>query len=146
MLKACCLWFVILKRYVELTRPKIESRDPIFFTGTRARSRVPGNDRLFPRGSEFGPNPKIPACPVIQLRPRPVNWIVSYSQNDHFVIYDIEYQFLGMDAENYKFSLFFQQCKEQWVVVNRESDASGQWCWQVQLCLFESWDPLLIHF
>ena len=73
MLKACWLWFVILKKYVELTRPKIESRDPIFFIGTRARSRVSGNDRLFPRGSEFGPNLEIPASPVIQLRPRPEN-------------------------------------------------------------------------
>ena len=32
MLKACWLWFVISKKYVELTRPKIESCDPIFFT------------------------------------------------------------------------------------------------------------------
>ena len=64
---------------MELTRPKIESRDPIFFTGARARSRVPGNDRMFPRGSrgsEFGPNPEIPASPAIQLRPQPVKvWI-----------------------------------------------------------------------
>ena len=59
--------------YVEFTRPKIESRDPIFFTGTRSRSRVSGNDQLFPHGSEFGPNPEIPASPVIQLRPRPDN-------------------------------------------------------------------------
>ena len=56
---------------MELTRPKIESRDPILFTGGRARSRVSGNDRLFPRGFEFGPNPEIPASPVIQLRPGP---------------------------------------------------------------------------
>ena len=62
---------------MELTRPKIESRDPIFFTGTRSRSRVSGNDRLFPRGSEFGPNPEIPASPVIQLRPRPGTYLVS---------------------------------------------------------------------
>ena len=72
MLKTYWLWFVILKKYVELTRPKIESRDPIFFTGARARSRVSGNDRMFPFGSEFGPNPEIPASPAIQLRPRPV--------------------------------------------------------------------------
>ena len=71
MLEACCLWFVILKKYVELTRPKIESRYPIFFTGTRARSQVSGNDRLFRHGSEFRPNPEIPASPVIQLGPRP---------------------------------------------------------------------------
>ena len=44
MLKACWLWLAILKKkYVELTRPKIESRDPIF-TGTRARSQVSGTD------------------------------------------------------------------------------------------------------
>ena len=71
MLETSWLWFVISKEYVELTRPKIESRDPIFFTGTRSRSRVSGNDRLFPRGSEFGPNLEIPAGPAIQLRPDP---------------------------------------------------------------------------
>ena len=71
MLETSWLWFVISKEYVELTRPKIESRDPIFFTGTRSRSRVSGNDRLFPRGSEFGPNHEIPARPAIQLRPGP---------------------------------------------------------------------------
>ena len=59
------------KKCVELARPKIESRDPIFFTSTRSRSRVSGNDRLFLRGSEFGPNPETPASPLIQLRPRP---------------------------------------------------------------------------
>ena len=68
MLEECWLWFVILKKYVELTRPKI---DPNFFTGTRVRSRVSGNDRLFSHGSEFWPNPEIPASPVIQLRPWP---------------------------------------------------------------------------
>ena len=52
----------------------MESRDPIFLTCTRGRSRVFGNDRLFPLGSEFGPNPEIPASPIIQLRPRPVYW------------------------------------------------------------------------
>ena len=62
MLKACSLWFFVSKIYVELPRPKIESRDPIF-TGTRARLRVSGNDRLFPHGSEFGPNPRNPCQP-----------------------------------------------------------------------------------
>ena len=71
MLETSWLWFVISKEYVELTRPKIESRDPIFFTGTRSRSRVSGNDRLFPCGSEFGPNLEILAGPAIQLRPGP---------------------------------------------------------------------------
>ena len=75
MLETCWLWFVISKEYVELTRPKIESRDPIFFTATRSRSRVSGNDRLFPRGYEFGPNLEIPAGPAIQLRPRPAELI-----------------------------------------------------------------------
>ena len=67
------LWKMLFKKKIcgINQMPKIESRDPIFFTGTRARSRVSGNDRLFPRGSEFGPNPEIPASPVIQLRPRP---------------------------------------------------------------------------
>ena len=50
MLKACWLWFVILKKYGELTRPKIESHDPIFFTGTWACSWVSRNDRLLPCG------------------------------------------------------------------------------------------------
>ena len=77
MLETSWLWFVISKEYVELTRPKIESRDPIFFTGTRSRSRVSGNDRLFPRGSEFGPNLEIPAGPAIQLRPGPDNILSS---------------------------------------------------------------------
>ena len=40
-------------------------------------SRVSGNDRLFLRGSECGPNPKIPASPVIQLQPRPVEGSIS---------------------------------------------------------------------
>ena len=66
---------------MELTRPKIESRDPIFFTGTRSRSRVSGNDRLFPRGSEFGPNLEIPAGPAIQLRPRPAEGLPSTTVN-----------------------------------------------------------------
>ena len=62
---------VISKEYVQLARPKIESRDPIFFTGTQSLSQVSGSDRLFPHGSEFRPNPEIPASPVIQLRPPP---------------------------------------------------------------------------
>ena len=81
MLETCWLWFVISKEYVELTRPKIESRDPIFFTGTQSRSRVSGNDRLFPRGSEFGPNLEIPAGPAIQLRPRPDKAVFSYARH-----------------------------------------------------------------
>ena len=85
MLETSWLWFVISKEYVKLTRPKIESRDPIFFAGTRSRSRVSGNDRLFPRGSEFGPNLEIPAGPAIQLRPGPVNLCnveEHYTQNN----------------------------------------------------------------
>ena len=78
MLETSWLWFVISKEYVKLTRPKIESRDPIFFAGTRSRSRVSGNDRLFPRGSEFGPNLEIPAGPAIQLRPGPAGNVAWY--------------------------------------------------------------------
>ena len=34
-----------------------------------------------------------------------------YSQNHHFrLVYDMIYQFLGMDAKNYKFGMFCQQC------------------------------------
>ena len=39
--------------YVELTRPKIASRDVIFFTGTQARSRVCKNGRLLPHAGYF---------------------------------------------------------------------------------------------
>ena len=34
-----------------------------------------------------------------------------YSQNDHFgLVYDMIYQFLAMEAKNYKFGMFCQQC------------------------------------
>ena len=34
-----------------------------------------------------------------------------YSQNDHFgLVYDMICQFLGMEAKNYKFGIFCQQC------------------------------------
>ena len=34
-----------------------------------------------------------------------------YSQNHHFgIVYDMIYQFLGVEAENYKFGMFCQQC------------------------------------
>ena len=52
------------KKYVELTRPKIEARDPISFTGTQASLRVSGNDRLLPHGSEFGPNSETLPAPM----------------------------------------------------------------------------------
>ena len=95
MLEACWLWFVISKEYVELTSPKIESRDQIFFTGTRSRSRISGNDRLFPRGSEFGPNPEIPASPVIQLRPRPDQQIsLLSSPGEKWIIWKGRFFFL----------------------------------------------------
>ena len=97
MLKACWLWFVIFKKYVELTRPKIESRDPIFFTGARARSRVSGNDRLFSRGSEFGPNSEIPASTVIQPRPRP-GWgaITPCCQTQRWLLKDVYHDVFGI--------------------------------------------------
>ena len=76
---------------MELSRPKIESRDPIFFTGTRARSRISRNDRLFPRGSEFEPNPKIPASPVIHLRPWP-----AIQQGDCLALICVNHAFLRM--------------------------------------------------
>ena len=34
-----------------------------------------------------------------------------YSQNHHFgLVYDMIYQFLGMETKNYKFGMFCQQC------------------------------------
>ena len=63
MLKACWLCFVILKKYVELTRRKIESRDPIFLTGTRACSRVSGNDRFFSAWLRIWAQPRNPCQP-----------------------------------------------------------------------------------
>ena len=49
----------------------------------------------------------------------PENWVSRlrrpnsdiYSQNHHFgLIHDIIYQFRGMEAKNYKFGMFCQQC------------------------------------
>ena len=57
--------------FVEVTRPKIESRDLIFFTGTQARSQVSRNDWLLPRGPEFGPESEITGSPGVQTRPQP---------------------------------------------------------------------------
>ena len=47
----------------------------------------------------------------------PENWVSGwrtnldiYSQNDHGLVYDMILQFLGMEAKNYKFGMFCQQC------------------------------------
>ena len=49
----------------------------------------------------------------------PENWVSwwrrpnsdIYSQNHHFgIVYDMIYQFIGMEAKNYKFGMFCQQC------------------------------------
>ena len=38
-----------------------------------------------------------------------------YSQNYHFgLVYDVIYQFLGMEAKNYKYGTFCQQCIHPW--------------------------------
>ena len=65
-----------------------------------------------------GPGPK--SEPVGKSESRgPENWVSKwrrpnsdiYSQNRHFgLVYDMIYQFLGMEAKNYKFGMFCQQC------------------------------------
>ena len=55
MLETSWLWFVISKEYVELTRPKIESRDPIFYN--RARE-FPGMIGCFRTAPNLGPTSK----------------------------------------------------------------------------------------
>ena len=69
MLKTCWLWFVILRKYVELTRLKIALCDLIFFTGTRACFRVSRNNWSTLRGPKFGAGPEIHADPRVQTRP-----------------------------------------------------------------------------
>ena len=66
-------FFYLKKKYVELTRPKIELCDPILFASTRARSQVSENDWLFQHGSEFGPKSEILVSSRVQTRPRPEN-------------------------------------------------------------------------
>ena len=45
-----------------------------------------------------------------------------YSQNNHFgLVYDMIYQFLGMEAKNYKFRMFCQQCHPSMMpIIDRE--------------------------
>ena len=65
-----------------------------------------------------GPGPKSEPAGKSESR-GPENWVSRwrrpnsdiYSQNHHFgLVYDMIYQFLGMDANNYKFGMFCQQC------------------------------------
>ena len=51
---------------MELTRPKIESHNTIFLTGTRAHSRVSGNDRVLPCAPKFNLQ-DIQQCTLITL-------------------------------------------------------------------------------
>ena len=51
-----------------------------------------GNDGLFPRGSEFGPNSEIPASPGVLTRPRPGN--AKNSTHTHTYIYIYVYTYI----------------------------------------------------
>ena len=47
------------------------------------------------------------------LHPQVSHYSAVYSQNHHFgLVYDMIYQFLGMEAKNYKFGMFCQQCHQ----------------------------------
>ena len=61
-----------------------------------------------PKSGPVGKSSRGPENGVSRWR-RPKSDI--YSQNHHFgLVYDMIYQFLGMDAKNYKFGMFCQQC------------------------------------
>ena len=66
----------------------------------------------------MGPGPKSEPAGKSESR-GPENWVSRwrrpnsdiYSQNHHFgLVYDMIYQFLGMEAKNCKFGMFCQQC------------------------------------
>ena len=66
----------------------------------------------------MGPGPKSEPAGKSESR-GPENWVSRwrrpnsdiYSQNHHFgLVYDMIYQFLDMEAKNYKFGMFCQQC------------------------------------
>ena len=68
---------------------------------TELRARVQNRDRL--ENQSHGPENGV-------SRWRGPNSDI-HSQNYHFgLVYDMIYQFLGMEAKNYKFGMFCQQC------------------------------------
>ena len=84
--------------------------------GTRLRL-VPGFSRSRPN-QITGPGPKSGPAGKSESR-GPENGVsrwrwpnsAIYSQNHHFrLVYDMIYQFLGMDAKNYRFGMFCQKC------------------------------------
>ena len=89
--------------------------------GTVKESTVVSHGRLLPgRGPTglTGPGPKSEPAGKSESR-GPENWVSRwrrpnsdiYSQNHHFgLVYDMIYQFLGMEAKNYKIGMFCQQC------------------------------------
>ena len=78
--------------HLDITRSR-----PNWITGPGPKSGLAGKSES--RGPENG---------VSRWR-RPKSNI--YSQNHHFgLVYDMIYQFLGMEAKNYKFGMFCQQC------------------------------------
>ena len=106
---------------------------PFFFTGTRSRSQVSGNDRLFPRGSEFGPNRDIPASPVIQLPPRPdYRWLSKPSRYTTF-------------ANRYGFSISIGNTSDYFYYVCRQRLQAKQLS-LAKIWLGEEWLVLPIGF
>ena len=93
---------------------------------TRLRARVRNRDRLENRShvvpkTEFqdggGRTRRSPHFSIIAtshwLHPQVSHYSAVYSQNHHFgLVYDMIYQFLGMEAKNYKFGMFCQQCHQ----------------------------------
>ena len=60
---------------------------------------------------------------------RPPNWDI-YSQNDHFgLVYNMMYQFLDMEAKNYKFGMFCQLYHPSVVPGDSRSQTSGHHLW-----------------
>ena len=58
-----------------------------------------------------------------------------YSQNHHFgLVYDMIYQFLGMEAKNYKFGMFCQQCHPS--VASGDADIRPRNASRIHTCHF----------
>ena len=84
----------------------------------------------------------------------PENWVSRwrrpnsdiYSQNHHFgLVYDMIYQFLGMEAKNYKFGMFCQQCHPS--VASGNADIRPRNASRIHTChLFTSQFCLYLQF
>ena len=118
-------------RYGEMSWGVIRSR-PNWVTGPAPKSGSAGKSES--RGPENG---------VSRWR-RPNTDI--YLQNYHFgLVYDVIYQFLGMEAKNYKFGMFCQQCHPS--VAPSDADIRPRNASRIHTChLFMSLYCLYLHF